>query len=424
MATGQATALMEESSSEVLKRLSAQLNSGTGSEALEERFERIQQEMEKVSKIKDAQKRDIMMSVLKADMDQLVADSKRGEQDFAEAVDGLDQMIEQFGEDFEKLVHLSPDEQALIDDAKANLDGASRAWFGRDAKVEKATAALKEAEAEAKKRMRARLKSANYEQSTQIFQRRVAETIRIMEAGMKSVGEQLKNVTVRKKEAFKTLAEAATAMKEIEAKTKRAEAQLKSAEDELATLPNGTPDFVTQQAKVSDLREKVTSLNGDYNTALAIHQSKERFAAQLEVHEITNTKLRDNLRNWITVLKSDTLERVATINSRLEAAKRMVEQEVAARIDTLGSKFDQESTEFMAKAGRVSDDLRMKRIEEQPKRMRDLVEVLKAQAAASRDIQKREDAVRKDFEQRYGIDPFAGSFLRDAEGAVGRQDAA
>jgi myosin heavy subunit len=422
MVTGQ-TKLFEESSSDVLKKLTTQLESA-GSELLNERFERIQEQMEKVEKIKDAQKRNIAEGVIKAELDQLVKDSMQGEQDFADAVSALDEMIEQFGSDFEKLVHLNAEEQKLIDDAKADLESAKSAWWSREAKTAQAESALKEAEAQAKKSMRSRLKKANYELSTQIFQQRARETIRIMQAGMKSVSEQLKNVSARKKEAFKTLDQAAVAMKELEGKTKRAEAQLRNAEEELAGLTNGTPEFVATQAKVSDLREKVTALNGDYNIALGIHQSKERFAAQLEVHEITNTKLRDNLRNWIAVLESDTQERVATILSRLEAAKRMVEQEVAAQLDKMGAKFDQENTEFMAKAGRVSDDLRMKRVEEQAPRMRDLVEVMKGQAQASKDIQKREDAVRQDFMKRYGIDPFAGSFLARAEETASRQDAA
>src|SRR5262249_54844094 len=169
-----------------------------------------------------------------------------------------------------------------------------------------------------------------------------------------------------KVKAFEVKEQAARALEKLDGDLNQQEAALKREEEILPTLENGTEAHAEQTAKISSLRAKVEEIRGRRNTAFVLFQSKEKFAAELEVHERTQQKLRDNQRMWITSLKSDTEERVVTFRSRLEAQKAVSDQDVAKNLDDLGAEADQRNIEFMAAAGAASDRLRMPKIENDP----------------------------------------------------------
>src|SRR5262249_39586066 len=146
-----------------------------------------------------------------------------------------------------------------------------------------------------------------------------------------------------------------------------------------------------------------------------LFQSKEKFAAELEVHERTQQKLRDNQQMWITSLRSDTEERVVTFRSRLEAQKAVSDQDVAKNLDELGAEADQRNLEFMAAAGAAPDRLRMEKIEKHPKRLQDVAAVQAAQAEAVAAIRTREAKMIQYFKEKYGIDPTRSSFFHYAD---------
>lgn len=404
---------LDSNTSDILKRLSASV-AETGDAELNARFARVDEQIKSAEKIVDAQKRDAALDVIKANLDSLLKDANQEQADFAGAVSSLDQLAEQIGGDFEKLQQLNPDEQALIANAQADVDGVKNALmvWNREAKLKAKEGVLAEAKLEAARRMRKRLMTATLEDSIAVFQRRANEVIRLLGVRRASASEQLKNVSARKAAAYQILHEAAAAIQTLEGQVRDIDQQLAGAETELNGLTNGTPEYAAQQKVVSDLKEQSTTLNGQLNAAVTIHQSKERFALQLEVHEISQTKLRSNMEMWIAGLKADMEERIVTIQSRLDAAKSMSVQDFASNLDQLGAKFDQISTEFMAKVGKVSDDLMLNRLEAQPERMRKLAQVRQGQAQAHRATLDREDKVRSEFVSKYGIDPFAGSFLQ------------
>ena len=150
---------------------------------------------------------------------------------------------------------------------------------------------------------------------------------------------------------------------------------------------------------------------GRRNQALVLFQSKERFAAELDVHEKSQMKLRDNQDAWITLLRSDTEERLTTFRSRLEAMKAMSDQEAAEKLDTLGSALDKSNVDFMAKVGSASDQRRMKMVESQPERIKRIEEARAAQAEAQAQIREREKVALGNFRERYGLDPLDSSFF-------------
>jgi hypothetical protein len=402
-----------DDSTAILKRL-AEVNTQTGDVELNARFDRVDAQIKSAEKIVDAQKRDIALGVIKADLDSLIKDSNRDEADFADAANNLDMLVEQIGGEFQKLQQLNPEELKLISDAQAALDSVKSGMlvYNREAKIKLRTDLLAEAKIEAAKLMRTRLRKASLDESIAVFQRRANEAIKILGVRRDNVIQQLKNVSARKAAAYAVLQSAASTIQSLEKQAAGVDADLLNTENELKGLTNGTKAYADQQQIVSDLKEKSTVLNGQVNAAVTIHQSKERFALQLEVHEIAQTKLQHNIEMWIAGLKSDMEERVVTIQSRLDAAKSMSVQEIASDIDKLGAKLDQSSTEYMAQVGKVSDDLRLRRMEAQPERMRALDEVRKGQAKAHHAALDREAKVREEFVSKYGFDPFSGSFLQ------------
>ena len=122
-------------------------------------------------------------------------------------------------------------------------------------------------------------------------------------------------------------------------------------------------------------------------------------------------KLRDNQDAWITLLKSDTEERLVTFRSRLEAMKAMSDQDVAQNLDNLGTAIDKSNVDFMAKVGSASDRRRMEMVESQPERIKKIEEARAAQAEAQARIRDREHEALKQFREKYNIDPLDSSFF-------------
>jgi hypothetical protein len=240
---------------------------------------------------------------------------------------------------------------------------------------------------------------------------RISKTVSIMENRMGEIDRQLKAVALRKAEAFDVKQQSAEALEKLDVQLTQSEEELRREEEVLTTLLNGTSEHAQQTEKVSNLRARVEELRGKRNTAFVLFQSKEKFAAELEIHEKTQMKLRDNQRMWITSLRSDTEERIVTFRSRLEAMKAMADQDVAKQLDDLGSAVDQANAEYMAMAGSASDRVRMDKIEAHPERVAAIAKVQAHQAEAIQQIRLREREAIEKFKQQYGIDPTKSSFF-------------
>jgi hypothetical protein len=400
---------------------------------LEQQIENMQKQFEEAEQLRDERQRQMRERVLTADLERLRAEAQTEQNDLAQAVFGLNAFLEKLGMEYAKIGELNAEEKALVSAAEAALAQARTArseadqkWFFKQSAIEDAESAieaaqanLKEAEQEARRMARQRLLSADMEQSLQEFQLRVHKTIDIMSQRMQEVEKQLKIVAARKAKAFEVKEQAARALEKLDRELTDKEAELRREEEILPTLENGTTRYAEQTTKVSNLRAQVEELRGRRNTAFVLFQSKEKFAAELEVHERTQQKLRDNQQMWITSLRSDTEERVVTFRSRLEAQKAVSDQDVARNLDDLGAEVDQRNIEFMAAAGAASDRLRMQKIEKHPKRLQDVAAVQAAQAEAVAEVRQREQKMIQHFKEKYGIDPTESSFFHYSDAPAG-----
>jgi len=277
--------------------------------------------------------------------------------------------------------------------------------------IESANQRIVDAKAEVKQMVRQRLLHADIESSLQTFMKMVYDTVEIMRKRMEAINQQVTVVGQRKKAAFDIKEKAAQALEILDKQLGDGEVSLSNEEEVLASLTNGSPEYATQTTKISALRAQVEEIRGRRNTALVLYQSKERFAKELEIHEKAQIKLRDNQRAWITLLNSDTEERVITFKSKLEAMKAMSDQDIAVNLTGVGVQIDQTNAAYMAGVGAASDSYAMEMLEGQPDRVRRLAEIQAAQAEASAKIRDRFAVVLKEFRESYGIDPLDDSFF-------------
>jgi hypothetical protein len=392
---------------------------------IETEYADIQKKFDEAAATKNAHDRELRLKILEASFEDIRKDARKEEQDLAQAVFGLNAMVESMGNEYAELGSLDENEKSLVAKAEAELaeaklarSKADKAWFFRQSAIDrtelalaKMTQGLTDAKTEARRRARQRLLQANIESNLQEFMLRVEKTIQIMQRRMTEIDNQLKAITARKLAAFETKKQAAAALEKLDSQLNDKEAELRTEEDKLATLESGTADHAAQTKKISELRAAVEELRGARNTAFVLHQSKDKFAAELEIHEKTQMKLRDNQRMWITSLRSDTEERVVTFRSRLEAMKAAADQDVAKNLDDLGAEADRRNAEYMVQVGAASDRLRMEKIEKHPKRLADIAAIAAAQAEAVQRIRVREAAAIEEFKRLYGIDPTESSFF-------------
>ncbi len=398
---------------------------------LNDHLDVFKKKFEEAEQIRDEKERDARVRVLEADFSKLRESVRDEEADLAHAVLGLNTILEQLGGEYLELQHLTPEEKDIVSEAeknlekaKQNLEKAKGKWriFGRDRSVAKAKDLIKDAEqgirdakTEAHRQARKRLMAHKIEQSLQEFMYKVEKTISIIERRVESIKTQVDNVSSRKGEAFRVKEEAARELERLDNELNEAEAELAREEDLLETFVNGTPEHSQQMQKVSDLRARVEDTRGGRNNALVLFQSKEKFAAELAIHERTQIKLRDNHQMWITSLRSDTDERVVTFKSRLEAMKAMADQDVAKQLDDIGSAIDQANVEYMAASGYASDKVRMEKIEKHPDRVAKIAKIQAAQAEAIQKIRLREKKAIERFKEMYGLDPTESSFFHYEE---------
>ena len=410
----------------------------TAAEELDNKIAEIQQQIEQANKTQNRALRDDRLRILTSTLEDLRKEDASERQDFAEAVMGLDVLMNSIGGDFAKLMEPSESEKAILRSAKGEVATAEeelivaqgkmslfgireRAVRAAQAKLEQVKAQAAEAEVRVKKMARDRLMSADIEESMQQYRKMVDQTIKIMQARHKITAGQLKIVTARKAEAFKIKEQAAQALERLDQELNGLESDLQAAEELKSTMINGAPDFVAQEQKVSNLKTRVEEVRGNRNTAHTIFLSKERYSSELEIHEIATRKTFDTQKIWIAKATSDAEERQVTFISRVEQMKAMADFDVIQNQDAVGARIDLSNASYMATSSSIADRARMDMLESHPDQIRALEAIRSAQAEAISLIRDREGAMIDEFKARWGIDPFAGSTHRfgssDAEEA-------
>jgi chromosome segregation ATPase len=334
-------------------------------------------------------------------------------------------MLDSCGGEFAQLQELNDDEEAVVNRANAAYAKAEQALskaqgmpdlanllFGmKNRRIKKSTkevdealTEIKEAEEAANRMYRDRLKNADIKDSLDRIISQVTGMVGIIEGMIADVEAQIDALKQRKELAFNTKEKAAEVMEQRQADLVELEADLKRAELGLEELENSSPEHTEQQKKIADLREQRAELKGKYNIALGIFQSKERFVDQIVVHLEAQTTTKNNLKQLIGQLRSDTEERITTYESGLQLIQSATAQEAASIYEDAGVKTDQLITEIAAKVFVSSERDRIERIKKHPSRMAQLHQVLVAMAQATQQYKEQDAELAEQHRAKYGID--------------------
>lgn len=368
---------------------------------------------------------EIIEGIIDANFNSLNSDVNNTEKDLQELMLHLRAMLDSAGGEFQQLQELNETELALIEKANNSLTKAendlkeanamSNGWnilFGYKRRkiansqtdLNNAKENLKLAKEEANKLYRNRLRNADIEESLDRIIRQVTGMIGIIEGMIEETVGQIDILKNRKEVAFATKEKAAEIMEERKNDLEKIEAELTKNEEELTQMQNNTPEYTEQQKKIADLREQRAELKGKFNIALGIFQSKERFVDQIMVHLEAQTTTKNNLKQLIGQLRSDTEERVATYQSGLQLIQAATAQEAASIYEEAGVKTDQKITEIAAKIFTSSEKDRIERIKKHPKRLAELHQVLVAMAEATAKFKEEDTKIVEEHSKKFNID--------------------
>lgn len=368
---------------------------------------------------------EIISNIIDSNFDTINGDVKESEQDLQELMLHLRSMLDSCGGEFAKLQELNPEELKIVAEAKKKLaeaeddlkdaEGMSNAWnilFGyknskiKNTKTEvtETITGLKDAETEANKSYRSRLRNADMEESLHRIISQVQGMTGIIEEMVEDTDIQIQALKNRKELSFATKEKAAEIMKVRKEDLVTLESKLKREETSLLELQNNSPEYTVQEKKIADMREQRAELKGKYNIALGIFQSKERFVEQIVIHLEAQTVTKNNLKQLIGQLKSDTEERITTYESGLQLVKAATAQEAASIYEDAGAKTDQKITEIAAKILVGSEKDRITRIKKHPKRMTELHSVLVGLAEATAKFKEQDKKLMKEHSEKFGID--------------------
>ena len=190
-------------------------------------IEVLEKSYDELTEVKQDDERKRRSKIVDADFEKLRVEVDQEAKDLAQAVYGLRAIFDSLGAEYDKLLKLSTDEQALIDKsnrdvaiAEANrqqIEAWKFGWFGLKSRslvkvgnsIAEAKQGLTESQTEANRLARQRLLSADLEESMQNVLHQVEQTIEIAEARMEIIAQQLEKVSVRKLEAFRIKEKAA-----------------------------------------------------------------------------------------------------------------------------------------------------------------------------------------------------------------------
>lgn len=388
---------------------------------VDEKLAELGNEMEEALKIRSEKLRGVRIAIINASLATLGQAVENEERDLSTAMVGLRELMERIGISFKDLTEPSLEEkqiigraEAAVRNAEAGLANAQGVWFFRRSRIasaqETVTAAktgLASAKAKAEQFARSRLMHARIDDSLQNYTTLVSKIIQIMMERKQQIDLQLTKVSERRIATVRLKEQALAKVEQLDEQLEQLEEKYKTASQELDGLVKGSAEYVKKEAEVLDLRNKVETLNGERNTALAIYQSKERFCEELQVHESAQRKLSTNQAIWIATLRSDTQERLVTFASRLEAMKAVSDQNVARNLDQVGVEIDARNIEVMAQVGTVSDKVRQEMFEQHPDRMARILNAAGAQQEAIAEMRVREKRAMEMFRSRYGVEPTA-----------------
>jgi len=407
---------------------------------MEQEFAQLQEKIEKEVKTGKQRRKDIREKTLNASREELNADTKKEEEDFAEAMFGVQALTSQIDKSYDTYQAYDPADTARIEAEKgiiANLDtqtnDVQKGWYmfeshrqhdiaAIDAQKLKVQDALVEAQSIAQSNARARLRKAKMDDAMQELDLRSQKAISIMTERRKTVNEYLRIAIQKKAETFKLKEQTARMLQDLDTQLTKLESNLRQAQDVLGTYVNGTPEHVAQSEVVSNLQTEVEETRGSRNITLVDFEKHEEAVEYFQAHENAHRTLRDSLAMWIVMLTRSNDTRRVLFKSRLEAMKAFGDEEVAHTYNKVGQESDLRGLEYMVRVRAVSTEAVLRTIEEHPEVMETIHGALAASAESEQGFRVRFSEAIEKFKQQYGYDPteaFYFHYEKESDGTKG-----
>jgi len=364
--------------------------------------------------------------ILNATLDDVVTMAEKDRKSLLDAIKDLTDYQDEVGIIFEKFSTLNEKEQKIIDDAQKALEKAKieledaknvkdNFWnnlFGRKSRIKKREAQLKEAQkaranadTKAKAMFQERIENADVQTllNELSYKSQAAVTrLKNREVEIKEVETKLQDAIL---EASKNHTKSLEKKAETEAKLEEQYALLKQAREALEEIADKqSTDYSEAIAKVTKIEQTVEELEGLKNAYTALAASKDSFVHKHNLTIKVLTSLRSNLQTHRAKLKSDTEERLKYYEGYVVALKARTDQEFAAILENLGVKTDEHIGQTLASMHTASAKARQTMMENIPVHEKVMQGVYKTYAEALHEIRKKDEAIQKDFTDRYGID--------------------
>lgn len=387
-------------------------------------------------KLKESEgKLDVQQKILEATLDTVTQSNSLKEADLKQSLDKLFEYLESIGVQFEGFKKLNANEQKLIDDAinrKKNADAAvittdanvvtaeamrntwwNRTFNGRNRKIREAKeaattakteaanaeAGIKTAENEAETMFRQRLEKADMQQAMDhiaFITQKAIEQIKKREAEINEAESELLAVLQKGNETrIKAIQQRTVAEEQLEKTKETYQREL----DALNKITNqDSEEFTKKKQEVYVLEQQIEEWQAKINVCQAIAESKNSFEKKHNLVLKTLTAQRGNLKAMRGKLQSDLDARASYYESYVIIMKAGNDQKLSEYLEKIGVTTDEGVAEVVAEMYVASSKTRQEMMESIPLHNKRLMNILKALHTASIEIRKKDDELKKSFE--------------------------
>ncbi len=378
------------------------------------------------SKLAQEDSPEVRQKILNATLDNVVDMAEKDRTSLLDAIRDLTDYQDEVGIIFERFSTLNDKEQGVIDSAQQALEKAkvehrealekADTWWnnlwGRKSKIKSTKAELEQAEknrrlsdSKAKEMFQKRIETSDTEtllKELSFKSQAAVKRLKDREVEIKDVESKLQVAIV---EASKNHTKALQKKKEVEEKLETERALLSQVRQELdEVVDKQSTAYSETLAKITKLEQSVEELEGLRTAYITLAASKDSFVHKHNLTIKVLTSLRSNLQTHRAKLKSDTEERVRYYDGYVVALKARTDQEFAAILEHLGIKTDEKIGETLAAMHTASARARQDMMENIPVHEKVMKGIYGSYAESLQEIREKDVEIRKNFENRYGID--------------------
>jgi hypothetical protein len=378
------------------------------------------------SKLAQEDSPEVRQKILNATLDNVVDMAEKDRTSLLDAIRDLTDYQDEVGIIFERFSTLNDKEQGVIDTAQQELEKAKvehrealekqDTWWnnlwGRKSKIISTKTELEQAEknrrlsdSKAKEMFQQRIETSGTEtllKELSFKSQAAVKRLKDREVEIKDVESKLQVAIV---EASKNHTKALQKKKEVEEKLETERALLSQVRQELdEVVDKQSTAYSETLAKITKLEQSVEELEGLRTAYITLAASKDSFVHKHNLTIKVLTSLRSNLQTHRAKLKSDTEERVRYYDGYVVALKARTDQEFAAILEHLGIKTDEKIGETLAAMHTASARARQDMMENIPVHEKVMKGIYGSYAESLQEIREKDMEIRKNFENRYGID--------------------